>query len=87
MYIPPLSQNIANLPQSDHIHLPDDETSKLMIDYVPASLHSFNLSHTLNNGIILDHISGRVRPCKMLDVVGASGARKLSWASSRAMPL
>jgi ABC-type multidrug transport system ATPase subunit len=62
------------------IRLPDNEASKLMTDHVPASLHFSSLSYTLNNNrIILDSISGRVKPGQVLAIMGASGAGKSTF--------
>jgi len=64
------------------IRLPDNEASKLMTDHVPASLHFSSLSYTLNNNnsrIILDSISGCVKPGQVLAIMGASGAGKSTF--------
>ena len=52
-----------------------------MTDHVPASLHFSSLSYTLNNNnhIILDSISGCVKPGQVLAIMGASGAGKSTF--------
>jgi ABC-type multidrug transport system fused ATPase/permease subunit len=63
----------------DIIRLPEDETSKLMKDHVPASLHFSSISYTLNNSTILDSISGSIKPGQVLAIMGASGAGKSTF--------
>ena len=50
-----------------------------MTDHVPASLHFSSLSYTLNNRIILDSISGSIKPGQVLAIMGASGAGKTTF--------
>ncbi|KAK7682498.1 hypothetical protein QCA50_014298 [Cerrena zonata] len=62
------------------IHLPENETAKLMTDHVPASLHFSNISYTLPSGkLILDSISGTIKPGQILAIMGASGAGKSTF--------
>jgi ABC-type multidrug transport system fused ATPase/permease subunit len=65
------------------IRITDNEASKLMTDHIPASLHFSSLSYTLNNNnrIILDSISGCVKPGQVLAIMGASGALPSSISS------
>ncbi|KAJ7253437.1 hypothetical protein C8J57DRAFT_1348076 [Mycena rebaudengoi] len=60
------------------IRLPDDdEQERLMNDHVPATLHFSDLSYTLSNGrVLLDGISGIVKPGEVCAIMGASGAGK-----------
>ena len=59
------------------IHLPADETARLMTEHVPATLHFSNLSYHLPNGrLVLDDISGHVKPGQAMAIMGASGAGK-----------
>jgi ABC-type multidrug transport system ATPase subunit len=50
-----------------------------MTDHVPPSLHFSSLSYTLNNRIILDSISGSIKPGQVLAIMGASGAGKTTF--------
>ncbi|KAK0500216.1 hypothetical protein EDD18DRAFT_1318341 [Armillaria luteobubalina] len=44
------------------IRLPDNEASKLMAEHVPASLHFSSLQYSIGSRVILDNITGSVRP-------------------------
>ncbi|KAG1821574.1 uncharacterized protein BJ212DRAFT_1332107 [Suillus subaureus] len=61
------------------IRLPENEASKLMTDHVPASLHFSNISYSLGNRMILDKISGAVKPGQVMAIMGASGAGKSTF--------
>lgn len=61
------------------IRLPDSETAKLMTDHVPASLHFSDISYTLGNHVILDSISGSVKPGQLMAIMGPSGAGKSTF--------
>ncbi|KAF5374447.1 hypothetical protein D9615_009108 [Tricholomella constricta] len=61
------------------IRLPDNEASKLMTDHVPASLHFSSLTYTLGSRVILDNISGCVKPGQVMAIMGASGAGKSTF--------
>ncbi|KAG2096312.1 uncharacterized protein F5147DRAFT_818412 [Suillus discolor] len=61
------------------ISLPKNEASKLMTDHVPASLHFSNISYFLGNRIILDKISGAVKPGQVMTIMGASSAGKSTF--------
>ena len=50
-----------------------------MNDHVPASLHFSSLSYTLGSRIILDGITGHVKPGQILAIMGASGAGKSTF--------
>ncbi|KAG6914930.1 hypothetical protein DXG01_014394 [Tephrocybe rancida] len=58
------------------IRLPDNEAAKLMADHVPASLHFSSLTYALGPRVILDNISGSVKPGQVMAIMGASGAGK-----------
>ncbi|KAF8910449.1 hypothetical protein CPB84DRAFT_1763710 [Gymnopilus junonius] len=59
------------------IRLPENETTKLMTEHIPASLHFSDLTYTLPSGQrILSSISGSVQPGQVLAIMGASGAGK-----------
>ncbi|KAK0469534.1 uncharacterized protein EV420DRAFT_1495091 [Desarmillaria tabescens] len=58
------------------IRLPDNEASKLMAEHVPASLHFSSLQYSIGSRIILDDITGSVRPGQVMAIMGASGAGK-----------
>ncbi|KAF8072240.1 hypothetical protein FPV67DRAFT_1484538 [Lyophyllum atratum] len=61
------------------IRLPDNEAAKLMTDHVPASLHFSSLTYTLGSRVILDNISGTVKPGQVMAIMGASGAGKSTF--------
>ncbi|KAG5635715.1 hypothetical protein H0H81_010318 [Sphagnurus paluster] len=61
------------------VRLPDNEASKLMTDHVPASLHFSSLTYTLGSRVILDGISGTVKPGQVMAIMGASGAGKSTF--------
>ena len=50
-----------------------------MSEHVPASLHFSDISYTLGNRVILDSISGSVKPGQLLAIMGASGAGKSTF--------
>jgi ABC-type multidrug transport system fused ATPase/permease subunit len=61
------------------IRLPDNEAAKLMTDRVPASLHFTGITYTLGSRVILDSISGSVKPGQVMAIMGASGAGKSTF--------
>ncbi|KAJ7025747.1 hypothetical protein C8F04DRAFT_1046190 [Mycena alexandri] len=61
------------------IRLPDDEQARLMNDHVPATLHFSDLSYTLGSRVLLDNISGTVKPGQVCAIMGASGAGKSTF--------
>ncbi|KAF7324655.1 ABC transporter protein [Mycena kentingensis (nom. inval.)] len=61
------------------IRLPDDEQARLMNDHVPATLHFSNISYTLGSRVLLDKISGTVKPGQVCAIMGASGAGKSTF--------
>ncbi|KAJ7679240.1 hypothetical protein DFH06DRAFT_507364 [Mycena polygramma] len=61
------------------IRLPDDEQARLMSDHVPATLHFSNLSYTLGSRVLLDNISGTIKPGQVCAIMGASGAGKSTF--------
>ncbi|KAJ7340767.1 hypothetical protein DFH08DRAFT_875203 [Mycena albidolilacea] len=61
------------------IRLPDDEQARLMNDHVPATLHFSNLSYTLGSRVLLDNVSGTIKPGQVCAIMGASGAGKSTF--------
>ncbi|KAF8525935.1 hypothetical protein BU17DRAFT_83439 [Hysterangium stoloniferum] len=61
------------------IRLPETESAKLMTDHVPASLHFSSISYSLGSHVILDGITGHVKPGQVLAIMGASGAGKSTF--------
>ncbi|KAJ6620042.1 hypothetical protein B0H10DRAFT_2163652 [Mycena sp. CBHHK59/15] len=61
------------------IRLPDDEQARLMNDHVPATLHFSALSYTLGGRVLLDNISGTIKPGQVCAIMGASGAGKSTF--------
>jgi len=61
------------------IRLPDNETSRLMTDHVPASLHFSNVTYQLGGKTILDSIVGSIKPGQVMAIMGASGAGKSTF--------
>ncbi|KAF8196368.1 hypothetical protein K438DRAFT_1968080 [Mycena galopus ATCC 62051] len=62
--------------QFGSIRLPADEQARLLNDHVPATLHFSNLSYTLGSRVLLDNISGMIKPGEVCAIMGASGAGK-----------
>ncbi|KAF9901628.1 hypothetical protein BX616_002202, partial [Lobosporangium transversale] len=60
------------------ISLPDDETSKLMAEHIPATLMFKNLSYSVEGKEVLSQVSGLVKPGQVMAIMGASGAGKTS---------
>ena len=50
-----------------------------MTDHVPASLHFTDITYTLGSRVILDSISGSVKPGQVMAIMGASGAGKSTF--------
>ncbi|KAJ6544972.1 hypothetical protein DFH09DRAFT_1040442 [Mycena vulgaris] len=61
------------------IRLPDDEQARLMNDHVPATLHFSALTYTLGSRVLLDNISGTIKPGQVCAIMGASGAGKSTF--------
>ncbi|KAF9507174.1 hypothetical protein BS47DRAFT_1373972 [Hydnum rufescens UP504] len=58
------------------IRLPADETSRLMTDHVQASLRFSDLFYSIGDRVILDGITGHIKPGQVMAIMGASGAGK-----------
>lgn len=50
-----------------------------MTDHVPASLHFTDVTYDLNDRLILDSISGSIKPGQVMAIMGASGAGKSTF--------
>jgi len=62
------------------IQLPDDdESSKLITEHKPASLHFEDVSYTVNGRVILQGVHGAVNPGQVMAIMGASGAGKTTF--------
>ncbi|KAJ7759367.1 hypothetical protein DFH07DRAFT_1023671 [Mycena maculata] len=61
------------------IRLPDDEQARLMNDHVPATLYFSALSYALGSRVLLDNISGTIKPGQVCAIMGASGAGKSTF--------
>ncbi|KAF9362480.1 hypothetical protein BGX34_006057, partial [Mortierella sp. NVP85] len=61
-----------------YIVLPDDETSKLMTEHIPATLMFKQMNYTIGGKEVLNDISGLVKPGQVMAIMGASGAGKTS---------
>jgi hypothetical protein len=61
-----------------YIVLPDDETSKLMTDHIPAALMFKQMNYTIGGKEVLNDISGLVKSGQVMAIMGASGAGKTS---------
>jgi ABC-type multidrug transport system fused ATPase/permease subunit len=61
------------------IRLPAEEAAKLMADHVPASLRFSDISYTLGDRVILDNITGHLKPGQATAIMGASGAGKSTF--------
>ena len=58
----------------------DDASKSLLLDHVPAALQFSDLSYTLPNGrVVLESITGSVKPGEIMAVIGASGAGKSTF--------
>ncbi|KAF9428734.1 hypothetical protein BGZ94_001269 [Podila epigama] len=64
--------------RSAGIVLPDDESSKLMADHIPATLLFKQMGYTVGGKEVLRQVSGLVRPGQVMAIMGASGAGKTS---------
>ncbi|KAG0320854.1 hypothetical protein BG000_003425 [Podila horticola] len=60
------------------ITLPDDETSKLMADHIPATLMFKQMGYNVGGKDVLRQVSGLVGPGQVMAIMGASGAGKTS---------
>lgn len=58
----------------------DDPSKAVFADHIPASLSFSDLSYSLPNGrLVLDRITGSVKPGEILAIIGASGAGKSTF--------
>lgn len=61
------------------IRLPEEEAARLMTEHVPASLRFSDISYTLAGRLILDNITGHLKPGQATAIMGASGAGKSTF--------
>ncbi|EPS43861.1 hypothetical protein H072_2160 [Dactylellina haptotyla CBS 200.50] len=62
------------------IHLgDDDESSKLITEHKPASLHFEDISYAVNGKQILTSVHGAVNPGQVMAIMGSSGAGKTTF--------
>ncbi|KAF3924616.1 hypothetical protein AA313_de0202158 [Arthrobotrys entomopaga] len=62
------------------IHLgDDDESSKLITEHKPTSLHFEDISYSVNGKQILTGVQGAVHPGQVMAIMGASGAGKTTF--------
>ncbi|KAF3903928.1 hypothetical protein ABW21_db0203907 [Orbilia brochopaga] len=57
----------------------DDESSKLITEHKPASLHFEDISYAVNGKQILTGVHGAVNPGQVMAIMGASGAGKTTF--------
>lgn len=50
-----------------------------MSDHVPASLHFSSISYSIGSKVILDGITGSIKPGQVMAIMGASGAGKSTF--------
>jgi len=61
------------------ISLPDDESSSLMANHIPAELLFREVSYYIGEKQILHSIHGVVKPGEVMAIMGGSGAGKTSF--------
>lgn len=62
-----------------NVRLPEEEANRLMKDHTPASIHFENLKYSVGGKVVLEGITGCVKPGEVLSIVGASGAGKTTF--------
>ncbi|KAI2638631.1 hypothetical protein GGS21DRAFT_449636 [Xylaria nigripes] len=62
-----------------HLDDSDDESTKLMTDHKPSTLHFEKVSYTINGKAVLSDIKGIAHPGEITAIMGASGAGKTSF--------
>ncbi|KAF3933477.1 hypothetical protein ABW19_dt0204080 [Dactylella cylindrospora] len=62
-----------------HLGMDDDESSKLITEHKPASLHFEDISYAVNGKEILTGVHGAVNPGQVMAIMGASGAGKTTF--------
>jgi ABC-type multidrug transport system ATPase subunit len=72
-----LSRNWVTPPSI--ISLPDDESSRLMANHIPAELLFRDVSYYIGDKQILHSIHGVVKPGEVMAIMGGSGAGKTSF--------
>ncbi|CAG8443584.1 9688_t:CDS:10 [Ambispora gerdemannii] len=74
-----LSHNWKSSDTYGLLQLPEDESSKLMADHVPATLLFQDISYYVGEKQVLNSIHGIVHPGEIMAIMGASGAGKTSF--------
>lgn len=58
------------------VRLPAEESARLMAEHVPTTIQFHNMGYNLGPRVILDGVSGSVKPGELLAIIGQSGSGK-----------
>ena len=61
------------------IRLPEEENARFLREHVPATLHFSDISYKIGDKVILENVSGSVKPGQIMAIMGASGAGKSTF--------